>query len=684
MLINSVTISNFRCVKALSVEFADLTAFVGRNGSGKSTVLQALRLFYNTKASISEHDFFNAFTESPIEITVEYRELGDAEQSEFAPFLDGDTFAVTKRISWSDGRVEQRYYAATRQIPAIAEIRRLRTVTEKRERWNELVDEQRFPGIGPRSVRGDDPDALMTAYEEQHPELAEWVQQEVQFFGPPNIGGGKLDNYTKFVYVPAVRDASDDSADKKGSPLFQLLDFIVMRRFRARADVRALQDEFSGRLKKLYDPSKLSEFSELASDISKTLHIYVPNAQFDLRVSEPALPEIPIPTTFAELTEDEYSGSIDRKGHGLQRTLIFSLLQHLAVAEPVEADESSVEEDESPTEDAQSDGGDQAAALTSALPSTQHPGPDLIIAIEEPELYQHPLRARHLARVLLDMSRERSLGPGARNQIAYTTHSPYFVDLERFDQIRIMRKSRQDSAEPPCTEVARYSLRNAAQKMAELTGNAPDSFSANSFRARAYPVMTQMVNEGFFADGVVLVEGETESAALLAVAKQMGRDWLSRGVAIVPVGGKTKIDRAAVVFKGLGIPTYIVFDADCRHRDKPRAQAEASANRLLLRLCQADEVDFPSECAADGYACFADDFETYCRTTLGFQVYETLRESAASQHGYDRPSDGIKNFDVVVELVGMIYENGHQLSLLEEIVERVESLLGVSPIEKVL
>jgi len=588
-----------------------------------------------------------------------------------ATFLNDSTFAVTKRLTFENGKCDQRYYAATRQIPAIAEIKRLRNTTEKRNAWNALVDEQKLPDIGPRSVRGDDPDALMTDYEQKHPELAEWVHQEVQFFGPPNIGGGKLDHYTKFVYVPAVRDASDDLKDSKGSPLFQLLDFIVMRRFRARADVRVLQDEFSGRLKELYAPSKLSEFNELATDISNTLHLYVPNAQFDLRVSEPSLPEIPSPAAIAELIEDEYQGSIDRKGHGLQRALIFSLLQHLAVAQPVEATAQSQEEvqlDEKPRENLELN--------ESSLPiPVGSVGPDLIIAIEEPELYQHPLRARHLARILLNMSRESNLGPGGRNQIAYTTHSPYFVDLERFDQLRIMRKYRRDLADPPCANVASFSLQNAALKLAELTGNPPEDFTATSFRARAYPVMTQTVNEGFFADAVVLVEGDTEAAALLAVADVLKKDWMSQGVAIVPVGGKTKIDRAAVVFKGLGIPTYVVFDGDGGHRGTPNEQKEASANRLLLKLSEATEKDFPTDCAETQYACFEHDFETYCKDEIGSTDYETLRQEAARAHGYSRPSDGVKNFDVVAELVNLIYGEGHQLHLLERIVEQVDQML---------
>lgn len=674
MIIDWVQIKNFRCIKDLRVDLSNLTAFVGRNGSGKSTTLHALNTFYIVKANITEDDFFNSDTALPIEITVAYRDLGPQELEEFASFLNDGSFVVLKKILMINGAIDQRYYATKLQIPAIAELRKAKGVTEKRNGWNELVKQGILPDIGPKSVKGDDPNQLMDKYEQLHPELREWIHEEVQLLGPPNIGGGKLDNYTKFVYVPAVRDAADDSAEKRGSPLYQLLDFIVMRRFRARSDVRHLQGEFSNKLKELYDPSKLTEFSELAVDISKTLQLYVPSAQFELRVTEPKLPEIPSPATIAQLIEDEYAGSIDRKGHGLQRALIFSLLQHMAVARPIEVDPEDVEAIV-PVEEK------QLSKLTSDIENAPTgmdsitSGPDLIIAIEEPELYQHPLRARHLSRILLEMSREKKLGPGGRNQIVYTTHSPYFVDLERFDQLRIVRKNKETSDEPPCTGVSSYSLKAAASKMAELTGRSPDQFTAASFRARAYPVMTQTVNEGFFADVVVLVEGDTEAAALLTVANRIGSDWLSKGVAVIPVEGKTKIDRAAVVFRGLGIPTYIIFDSDGRHNGTEKGSKEAQTNRLLLKLCGALEEDFPSSRADTEYACFEDDFEAYCRKEIGSAIYESLREQAAKESGFQGSLGGAKNFDVVVALVNTIYAQGHQLTLIEQIIKHVDQKL---------
>ena len=50
--------------------------------------------------------------------------------------------------------------------------------------------------------------------------------------------------------------------------------------------------------------------------------------------------------------------------------------------------------------------------------------------------------------------------------------------------------------------------------------------------------MTPWVNEGFFADIAVLVEGEADRAAILAIAESMEHELPSMGVAVIPCGGK--------------------------------------------------------------------------------------------------------------------------------------------------
>jgi DNA repair exonuclease SbcCD ATPase subunit len=65
MLIKSLTIKNFRCFgkEGATVNFNDkdwVTVFIGRNGSCKTTILEALNFFIGSDylpAKISEKDF---------------------------------------------------------------------------------------------------------------------------------------------------------------------------------------------------------------------------------------------------------------------------------------------------------------------------------------------------------------------------------------------------------------------------------------------------------------------------------------------------------------------------------------------------------------------------------------------------------------------------------------------------
>ena len=58
MRLKAVTLKNFRCYdKEIHVDFADLTTFVGRNDIGKSSVLEALEIFFNNSVvSIEQSD----------------------------------------------------------------------------------------------------------------------------------------------------------------------------------------------------------------------------------------------------------------------------------------------------------------------------------------------------------------------------------------------------------------------------------------------------------------------------------------------------------------------------------------------------------------------------------------------------------------------------------------------------
>lgn len=448
MIIKSVEVKNFRSIREESLDCDNLTAIVGRNGAGKSSFLYAIDIFYDIAATITEEDFFDRDTGSPIEIRVTYGNLRDDEKKEFQPYIKDNRLIVTKRISSENGRIMQRYYAAALQIPQFAEIRAKSGKRDRVNAWNELVDSGKLADLGGRARSADEVERLMTEYEANHPEFMEPIEREEQFFGPRNIGGGKLDKFTKYVLVPAVREASDEVSGKKGA-IYQILDMIVLRKINDREDVQKFKSEFEERVKKLYSSENLTELPELGNSISQTLEKFAPGSRLNLGWDEVKPPEVPLPAARATLVEDSFEGEITRKGHGLQRALIVTLLQHLAMTIPVE-----------PTGE-ESDEKEISISEPESLETSR--GPDLILAIEEPELYLHPSRCRYLANLLLQLAERPGVGLGATNQIIYTSHSPYFVDLHRFDQIRMVRKVPSPDSPVPQSIVTRFSLNQAAE-----------------------------------------------------------------------------------------------------------------------------------------------------------------------------------------------------------------------------
>lgn len=647
MLIEKLEVKNFRALREVTLNCSRLTAILGRNGAGKSSLLTAIDLFYNTASTVTTEDFYDRDTNNPIEIRVTYSGLTDEERQEFGGYLLNDKLSVLKRI---DSSGSGRYYASAMQVLEFAELRS----KGKRDRISGLKDliqtDERFSGLDASFRSADEADQLMEQFERDNTHLTQPVEREEQFFGPPNIGGGKLDKYTRFVLVPAVREAAEE-ADRKGT-ITQLIDMLVLRRINAREDIQNLQRRIEEGIAEVYSNENLTELGDLGRDVSVLLGRYAPGAGFELTFSEPEPPKISLPAAIARLVEHGFRCPISHAGHGLQRCLILTLLQHLAMVTEVPEEPSGGAEDASPP----------------ALPD-----PDLIVAIEEPELYLHPSRCRYLSSLLLQLTHGAGDTESGRNQIIYATHSPYFVDLERFDDVRIARRVRDEGDRPAYCEIRQFSKSEASRELARIAGGDPANFTADSFQARASNVMTTMVNEGFFADKVMVVEGASELGVLLKIQEIKQADWPSRDIVIVPAGGKTNIDRPVIVFRGLGIPTYFVFDAD-GHKAGRKLEEEKPRNRHLLRLARVPEEDFPESGAFECYAVFASDLEHEIRSAIGEDAFLAARAAVADKFGYEE-SAVMKNADCTSRLVEIIYETGGVVPLLDRIIQKVADLV---------
>ena len=75
MIIKVIRVRNFRCIRDEPLPCEQLTALVGRNGSGKSSFLRALSLFYDVSAKYTEDDFYARDTGQDILITITFSGL---------------------------------------------------------------------------------------------------------------------------------------------------------------------------------------------------------------------------------------------------------------------------------------------------------------------------------------------------------------------------------------------------------------------------------------------------------------------------------------------------------------------------------------------------------------------------------------------------------------------------------
>ena len=229
---------------------------------------------------------------------------------------------------------------------------------------------------------------------------------------------------------------------------------------------------------------------------TSTLNIYVPEAAIDLQWITEGNIEIALPRADVKLIEHGYATSVTRTGHGLQRAFILTMLQQLAAIQA----EKRVKEAENGA-----DKPDQADASEKPPPIM----PSLILVIEEPELYQHPSRQRHMSNILLKLASGSIPGVMEKTQVLYSTHSPLFVGIDRFNQVRVLRKVQSSTGNPLITQAVEVKGQSVAEKLwnacdgKDKNGNKVPQFTWSTLQPQLQAIMTPWMAEGFFADVVV-------------------------------------------------------------------------------------------------------------------------------------------------------------------------------------
>ncbi len=637
MKLKSVHVKHFRCIRDQTLNCEDLTILVGPNGSGKSSFLRALDLFYSTSPSYAQDDFYGRDTDTPITITVTFSELDDDELELYKRYVHNNELSITRKLEWPPRRGSAKYHGLHKCNPDFDGFRRA-SGSDLRREYNALR-QGKYRELPPYSNK-DAAEGALKDWEDRNPDRCEIREDDGQFFGYTAVGKWVLEKGTRFFLVPAVRDAALDAREGKGSPFSEIMDIVVRSTLKDAPSWQDLQNLVREEYRKVIGPIREEKLEQIKSELMEILQTYVPSGSVEIDWDVETDPEIPAPRATVRLAEDEFYSPAELCGHGLQRALTLAMLQLLARIR------TRLGSDETPNE------------------------PTFIIAIEEPEAYQHPNRQRHLARVLVDLAENGLPGAAERIQIICTTHSPLFVDMANCHRVRKLRKIKTQTNAPPETVVVSTNLDTLARELEQIDGKAQGTYSEKSVLSRLRAVMTPQLNEGFFADVVVLVEGETDRAAILAVARMLGHDLEALGISVLPCSGKGSLVGPAVVFRSLDIPIYLVWDADTQSggsgQDDPH-------NRKLFRLMTGTANGSPGTIAST-YACLQTNLEETIRTEIGGDVFDPIVERWRKEHGMKRNA-AVKRAAAIEEILNQAAQQGRRCQTIEEIVTQIVKLV---------
>ncbi len=633
MRIKSVRIRNFRSFKEETVKFDGYTCLVGANGSGKSNVLHALNVFFRESQIpgldpnlLQEEDFHRKNTNEPVELTVTFEDLNEEAQKDVAHYFRQHELVVsavahfnpatrTAEVKQFGRRLVMKAFApffkAEKEGQRVAELKNV--YADLRKAYPELPS----PGAKPAMLHA------LRSFEEGHSDQCEEIPSNDQFYGFPR-GANLLEKHIQWVYVPAVKDASTEDVEARNTVLGKILARTVRAKINFDEAIGGIrtkaQEEYDALLAKSQDALK-----EVSGTLQARLREWAhPDARVRLKWRQNLEKSVRIDEPFAQASAGEggFEGELTRFGHGLQRSYLLALLQELS--------------------------GSDAAA-----------GPRMILACEEPELYQHPPQARHLHNVLLKLS-------SGNSQVILCTHSPYFVSGEDFESVRLLRKDSVHS------RVYRATYTEVSQTISRATGKAPAKPAGEL--AKIHQALQPELSEMFFAQRLVLVEGLEDVAYIVSYLHllQLWDEYRRLGYHMIPTDGKSEMLQPLAIAKCLLIPAFVVFDSD---EDKPDTNGSREKHRqdnvAILTLCGVTSPQpFPdSHFVGERVVMWASDIGKAVEAEIGEQEWAGFRAEVDTQFGH---TGGLrKNALHIANSLRIAWDRGKKSASLEELCRKI-------------
>jgi putative ATP-dependent endonuclease of OLD family len=553
MRLTKLHVTNLRSIRD-SGEFPlkPLFAVVGENNTGKSNLLRAVDVLLSAGAGkLSRVDFNDACI--PIVIKGVFGDLSPSEKKRWKPYLVGDTLSLEKHISSTvDGRTGkdklETEFHGYRAEPTLWYLS-LQKIQEKygdRPKWADIAKENKLP-----DYFLEDGKSNKTVYSKA---LATYLLENVVDFDAPDLSATQALGFQSNVVaslprvylLPAITDYADEIDKRSSSSTFRQLMAALSERIlekdprfvevqNALATIRGLLNPTTTQ----GAPPRIESLVIVEAKITELLRRVMPSVTgVSLAVEVDEVKDL-FSAGVSLSVNDGVDTDVLAKGHGLQRCIVFTLLQTLILNERNQ--------------------------LMAAGEGAQLPLDPIILLIEEPELYIHP----QLSKLFFDVMASFA----ETDQVIYTTHSPLFVDAYRAEEVGIVSK-------PDPT---------VGTRIRSCDATAFDGLDDRKL-FQGFTKLNPSMNELFFAKRVLLVEGPEDSIAVAATLKALGRittrpeelEW-----SVIACGGKASIPFFQRVLNAFAIPYAVLHDVDITDgmpaNDRDTHEKQNSTIRLLAR-----------------------------------------------------------------------------------------------------
>lgn len=608
MKIKTIRLENFRSFEDDTIILNRYSCFVGPNGAGKSTVLTALNVFFQERAAsatdiskLTGEDYFGKNTNSPVRITVTFDELRPEAQTALSAYVRQNELAVTAEAVFDHaaGVGQVRHFGHRLGMETFRPFFDAEKAGAKAGDLTTIYDglRQQFGDLPTARSKDDKADALRQ-YEAAHTDQCVLIPSADDFYGVNSTG--KLAAFVQWVFVPAVKDAGEEGQEAKNTALGKLIARAVRTRTNFDAELEALKTDTLTRYRELLEHNQAS-LTELSQALQGRLESWAhPNVRLGMEwLSDPAKSVvIQQPVAGVKTGEGDFLGSLARMGHGLQRSYLLALLQELAGSEAPNA-------------------------------------PTLILGCEEPELYQHPPQARHLADVFSELST-------GNNQILVTTHSPLFVSGDGFENTRLVRRPNNNAG----SQVKALTFQNLCARIRGALGEDQDR-RTEGLIAKIHQALRPGIAEMFFARAPVLVEG-LEDVSYITTELHLSEQWSEfrrLGCHLIPVNGKDKLIQPLAIAVELGFPVFTVFDADGDTERLDHRTKHERDNRALIVLLGAAHAPFPAaDVVAANHAIWQTNLGDAVKADFGAN-YERLTNAARVSYAHE---GGLEKHDLFI------------------------------------